>query len=636
MGSEKYHQILKEYWGYDNFRELQLPIIESIGSGKDTLGLMPTGGGKSLTFQVPAMAMEGICLVVTPLIALMKDQVANLQKRGIKAHAIHSGLSAKEISIILENSIYGNFKFLYLSPERLATDLFLTKLPLLDISFIAIDEAHCISQWGYDFRPAYLKIAEVRTLIPDKPILALTATATKEVVEDIQVQLQFKEKNLFSKSFRRSNVSYVVRKCDVKEEQILKIITSIDGSGIIYTRNRKKCKELAELLNQNNITANFYHAGLPDLVKDERQKEWMSGKSRVVVATNAFGMGIDKPDVRFVIHADIPESPEAYFQEAGRAGRDEKRAFAILLWSPDDRGKLLRRISSTFPEKEEIKRTYTALANYCQLPVGTGYLYSQDFDLGEFCRHFHFSLLNAHSSLKILELAGYIEYLEDLDMPSKVYFTMERNDLYRFQVANEELDTIIKLLLRRYTGLFTEYVTISEQELAQLSKSTKDVVYKNLVKLAKAGVISYIPRKHATIISYPTSREEERHLILPPEVYQNRKERYESRINAMISYCETDFVCREKLLLDYFGQTTSANCGVCDVCIERKKNHTYSEAIETIEEEIVKLISNDCNTLAELRRHLPYPAEALNKAIKWLIDNDKITENDQEELVIKK
>lgn len=635
MTSEDYHKVLQDYWGYNQFRPLQLDIIESIGSGHDTLGLMPTGGGKSLTFQVPAMAMEGICIVITPLIALMKDQVQALQKRGIKAQAIHSGLSAKEINIILENSIYGNFKFLYLSPERLGTEIFLTKLPLLNISFIAVDEAHCISQWGYDFRPAYVKIAEVRTLIPDKPILALTATATKEVVVDIQKQLQFKDGKVFAKSFERSNVSYVVRQCDVKEDQILKIITALPGSGIIYTRNRKKCKEISELLNANNITADFYHAGLPDLIKDEKQKAWMKGENRVIVATNAFGMGIDKADVRFVIHADVPESPEAYFQEAGRAGRDEKRAFAILLWSPDDKGKISRRIATTFPEKEEIKRTYTALGNYFQLPIGTGYLYAQDFDLGEFCRHFHFSLLNAHSSLKILDLAGYIEYLEDLDMPSKVHFTMERHELYKFQVANEELDSIIKLLLRKYTGLFTDYVIINELELARLTNSTKDALYKRLVTLSKAGVISYIPRKHATIISYQTSREEERHLVLAPEIYQVRKDRYQQRIEAMISYCTTTHICRSKLLLDYFGQTTAKNCGVCDVCIEKKKNDCYSDDIETIENEIINLLTATPSTLDEIKQKVPYQPHLIEKSVKWLIDNDKIAENDHQELIIK-
>ena len=447
-----YRKILKQYWGYDNFRGIQEDIIRSIGEGRDTLGLMPTGGGKSITFQVPALAQEGLCLVITPLIALMKDQVRNLRERGIKATAIYSGMTREEIVIALENCIFGNYKFLYVSPERLDTEIFQIKLRSMHVSLITVDESHCISQWGYDFRPAYLKIAEIRQLLPGVPVIALTATATPEVVSDIQQRLQFRQENVFRMSFERKNLAYVVRHTEDKESELLHILQHVDGSGIVYTRNRKKTKEISLFLNRNHITATFYHAGLNDETKDSRQKAWLKGEFRVMVATNAFGMGIDKPDVRVVIHADVPDSPEAYFQEAGRAGRDGEKAYAVILYTKTDRTTLHRRVVDTFPDKEYILNVYEHLQYYYQMAMGDGLGCVREFNLEDFCRKFKYFPVPVDSALKILTQAGYLEYTDEQDNASRILFTIRRDELYKLREMGTEAEALIQTILRSYTG----------------------------------------------------------------------------------------------------------------------------------------------------------------------------------------
>ena len=461
-----YKEILKQHWGYDDFRGIQEEIINSIGNGHDTLGLMPTGGGKSITFQVPALAKEGLCLVITPLIALMKDQVRNLREKGIKAIAIYSGMTREEIVVALENCIFGNYKFLYISPERLDTEIFQAKLRHMKISMITIDESHCISQWGYDFRPAYLKIADIRKLLPNVPVLALTATATPEVVKDIQQKLEFKKgSNVFRMSFERKNLAYIVRPTENKQEELLHILHSVNGSAIVYTRNRKRTREVAELLTNNDITATFYHAGLNNDVKDVRQKSWLTGEHRVMVATNAFGMGIDKPDVRIVIHMDLPDSPEAYFQEAGRAGRDGQKAYAVLLYAKSDKVNLNKRISDTFPDKDYIRKVYEDLQFYFQMAMGDGLGCTLAFNLDEFCRNFKYFPIQVDSALKILTRAGYLEYTDEQDNASRLIFTLRRDELYKLQEYNNDTEKLLNTILRSYTGLFTDYAYINEESL---------------------------------------------------------------------------------------------------------------------------------------------------------------------------
>jgi ATP-dependent DNA helicase RecQ len=624
---EQFRQLLKDYWGYDDFRPLQGDIIESVASGHDTLGLMPTGGGKSLTFQVPAMAMEGICIVVTPLIALMKDQVANLVSKGIKALAIHSGLSSQEISIAFDNAIFGNYKFLYISPERLSTDLFRDKLQQMKVALLAVDEAHCISQWGYDFRPSYLRLSELRDLLPGVPVLALTATATLDVVDDIQQKLKFQSPNVFRKSFERSNLVYVVRYAEDKEERLVQILESTHGSAIVYVRSRKKTRELAIMLNEKGIRTEYFHAGLDHALRDERQKRWTIGQTRVMVATNAFGMGIDKPDVRLVVHIDAPDSPEAYFQEAGRAGRDEKKAYALLLWSNADGNRLQKNIASAFPEQEVVKRVYEALGNFFQLAVGSGYNMVYDFNIARFCGAYHFNMMVVYNSLKILQRAGYIEYTEEMEMPSRVHFLMERDELYKFQVANEAFDAFIKLLLRSYTGLFTEYVVIHEELLASRTGISRDVVYKYLNKLDHLRVIHYIPQKKTPLVVFTRSREDVQYVSLSREVYADRKQRYETRVNAITSYATTTHVCRSRMLLRYFGETDAQNCGKCDVCIERRKTAVDDELFEKTEQELKSVLASGAVHVDILSRKLGVTPAGLQPILRWLEDSGAIDIN---------
>lgn len=618
-------QLLKQYWGYDSFRGIQEEIINSISENKDTLGLMPTGGGKSITFQVPALAKDGLCLVITPLIALMKDQVQNLRKRGIKALSIYSGMSRQDIITTLENCIFGNYKFLYISPERLDTEIFRTKLRKMKVSMITVDESHCISQWGYDFRPAYLKIAEIRELLPDVPVLALTATATPEVVKDIQARLHFRRENVFRMSFERSNLAYIVRKTDNKTGELLHILRSMPGSAIVYVRNRRRTKEITELLNNEDITADFYHAGLDDATKDIRQHRWQSGGSRVMVATNAFGMGIDKPDVRIVIHMDLPDSIEAYFQEAGRAGRDGQKAYAVILYAKADKTTLHKRIPDTFPEKEYIKDVYEHLQYYYQMAMGDGLDCVREFNIEDFCRKFKYFPVPVDSALKILTQAGYLEYTGEQDNTSRLLFTIQRDELYRLREMGDDMDKLIQTVLRSYTGVFTDYTYINEDSLAIRTGLTRRQIYEQLVHLAKLRIVSYIPRKKTPYIIYTRERIEAQLIHISPEIYEERKARYETRINAMLEYVTNDTLCRSRMLLDYFGEKNEHNCGLCDTCIGlRKQTATCQPDREELYEKIHEILSGAPQTPAGLLEQLPIEKELLTEALHRLLDERKI------------
>jgi ATP-dependent DNA helicase RecQ len=629
---DKFLRVLKEYWNYEAFRPLQSDIILSIAGGKDTLGLMPTGGGKSITFQVPTMAMEGTCLVITPLIALMRDQVDNLKAREIKAEMICTGMSRQEIMTTLDNCAFGNVKFLYVSPERLSTELFLKRLKSINICLIAVDEAHCISQWGYDFRPSYLKIAEIRQHLPGIPILALTATATPEVIRDIQLQLNFSEPNCFSQSFARENLAYVVREADDKLSLLTKILTNVPGCAIVYVRDRKKTKEVAEFLVSNGFSANFFHAGLPQHVKNERQAAWKSNQCRIIVCTNAFGMGIDKPDVRLVIHLDLPDSPEAYFQEAGRAGRDGKKAYATIIYSKNDGAKLKRRISDSFPDKERVLDTYNSLGNFYQLAVGSGFEAVYPFDLQEFCKAYKLPLNMTYNALKIMEQAGYIALSDALDNPSRLMISVNKEELYSLRHGNPEWDNIIQVTLRSYTGLFADHVYINEDLIAQRAGSTRETVYNALSQLSKAHIFSYIPAKKTPFITFTSSREDIKHVKLSKDVYETRKERFEKRIKAMQNYAEENNICRSQQLLAYFGQKQETVCGVCDVCIAKKKSSLSTEEFELIVSRIKTHISERPVSTNELLRKMNTSEDKTKQALRFLLDKNVIS-IDQNQLI---
>ena len=624
-----YHEILKKYWGYDNFRGIQEEIIRSIGSGHDTLGLMPTGGGKSITFQVPALAKEGVCLVITPLIALMKDQVRNLRERGIKAQAIYSGMTHEEILVALENCIFGNYKFLYISPERLATEIFQTKLRRMKVSMITVDESHCISQWGYDFRPAYLKISDIRQMLPDIPILALTATATPEVVEDIRLKLGFREGcQTFRMSFERKNLAYIVRRTEDKQAELLHILNRMPGSAIVYTRNRKRTREVAELLTGNGISATFYHAGLNNDVKDLRQKSWVTDESRVMVATNAFGMGIDKPDVRIVIHMDMPDSPEAYFQEAGRAGRDGQKAYAVLLYAKSDKVNLNRRIPDTFPEKEYIREVYEHIQYHYQMAMGDGLGCTFAFNIDEFCRNFKHFPVQVDSALKILTRAGYLEYTDEQDNGSRLLFTLRRDELYRLQEYDADTEKLLNVILRSYTGLFTDYAYISEETLAVRSGLTPQQVYETLVTLTKRHILHYIPHKKTPYIIYTHERQEKDRIFLSQEIYEERKKSYEARIQAMITYASDEETCRSRMLLRYFGEESMRHCQQCDVCLQQHPSGLRQGEFINLQQEVKEALSHSPAMLEEITEKFPDKAEKVRQTVHFLLSEEIIHQKD--------
>ena len=624
-----YKEILKQYWNYDNFRGIQEEIIESIGKGHDTLGLMPTGGGKSITFQVPALAQPGLCLVITPLIALMKDQVRNLRDRGIKALAVYSGMTREEIVVALENCIFGDYKFLYISPERLDTDIFRAKLRNMKINMITVDESHCISQWGYDFRPAYLKISEIRELLPTVPVLALTATATPEVVKDIQTKLGFREDSrIFRMSFERKNLAYIVCNTESKQEELLHILNSVSGSAIVYTRNRKRTREVAELLVNNEITATFYHAGLNNDVKDQRQRSWLSGESRVMVATNAFGMGIDKPDVRLVIHVDLPDSPEAYFQEAGRAGRDGQKAYAVLLYAKSDKATLSKRITDTFPDKEYIRKVYEDVNYYFQMAMGDGLGCTFAFNLDEFCRNFKHFPVQADSALKILTRAGYLEYTDEQDNASRILFTIHRDELYKLRETDPETEKLINVILRSYTGLFTDYAYINEDSLAIRSGLTRQRIYEILLMLTRRHILHYIPRKKTPYIIYTRERQEAGRLAITRDIYEERKESYITRIKAMTEYATAEDKCRSRMLLRYFGEKNEHNCGLCDVCLSKHHSGMKLGEFQEMENQIREQLETSPLSAATLLNRINGEREKAERVLSYLLSEEIIQSND--------
>lgn len=622
METADYLNILKQYWGYNDFRSIQLDIIKSIGEGRDTLGLMPTGGGKSITFQVPALAQEGTCLVITPLIALMKDQVQNLRKKGIKAAAIYTGQSRNEIIKTLENCIFGGVKLLYISPERLSSPIFQTKLRHIKVSFITVDEAHCISQWGYDFRPAYLKISEIRKLKP-APVLALTATATAKVIDDIQTQLAFEQKNVFRMSYERKNLAYIVRKTNDKISELIHILSRINGSAIVYVRSRRRSKELSAILEDNGIPSTFYHAGLEPSVRDERQKLWHDNKKRVIVATNAFGMGIDKPDVRVVAHIDSPDSIEAYFQEAGRAGRDDTKSFAVLLWNDGDPAKLKKRINSNFPPKEFISDVYEHLAYFYQIGIGSGGGHTFAFDIGRFCVTYGYDSIRVDSALRILQNAGYLRYETEPDASARVHILLKRNELDRLNELTPQEDSVITTLLRSYGGLFTDYEYIDESIVATFSGLSQHETYQTMKSLSMRHIIHFIPQRKTPFITFVQDRAE--FINLPANIYDDRKTEFIKRIESVIAYASDDYICRSRQLLRYFGENIQSDCNQCDVC--KKSKHD-----DTAEDKIIQLLDDyEWHQLTDIMK-IDASNPDLDRAIKLLvqeeiihIDGDKIS-----------
>ena len=622
--NDAFRQTLREYWGYPDFRGIQRDIIESISQGKDTLGLMPTGGGKSITFQVPALVMPGVCVVITPLIALMKDQVDHLRQKGIQAAAIYSGMSRREIITTLENCIFGGIKLLYVSPERLFSDIFKVKFKHMDVSFVTVDEAHCISQWGYDFRPSYLSIAEIRQLKPDTAILALTATATPRVIDDIQERLGFKQKNVFRMSFERSNLAYIVRETMDKYTELIHILNAVSGSAIVYVRSRKHASDMAQFLTSENISATFYHAGLEPAIKNQRQNSWQQNEVRVIVATNAFGMGIDKPDVRLVLHIDCPDSIEAYFQEAGRAGRDGKKAYAVLLWNKGDRKKLNKRVAENFPEKDYIKEVYEDLAYYYQIGVGSGAGYSFVFEIDKFSRTFKHFPVQTHSALQILERAGYIHYEMEPEARARVMFKLGRNDLYRLDESSKFEDAVITALLRTYGGLFSNYVYIDEGLVAQEAGLTTQQVYVILKNLAQRNIIYFIPQRKTPFITYLQDRIDGEKVVLSKEIYEERKEQFVKRINAMQAYASNNEVCRSRQLLIYFGEKRHKDCEQCDVCLDHESPEPSSEQTKNAREAILNLLKDgERHHITELHK-LNLPNKGLDVALEYLIHEEEI------------
>ena len=616
--SSDIYQILDKYWGFKQFRPLQEDIIKSVLEGRDTLGLMPTGGGKSLTFQIPTLAMEGIAIVVTPIISLMKDQVDNLISRRIKATYLHAGLSVTENRKVMEKCLNGNYKFLYVSPERLENKNFIDRIKRLNVCLIVVDEAHCISQWGYDFRPSFLNIAKLRKVFPSAPVLALTATATAVVVDDIQDKLEFKAHNVFKKSFVRSNISYVVRKTTEKVSELIHIMKSVPGSGIVYVRSRKRTKIISDELKRNGISADYYHAGLNIEEKEDKQNKWKNDEIRVIVATNAFGMGIDKPDVRLVVHVDVPNSLEEYYQEAGRAGRDGKRAYAVMLVKQTDKALLKRHISEAFPEKDFIKKVYERTGNFLEVAVGEGYGQMLDFNFNLFCRTFNLPVLPTHNALRILSQAGYIEFIEEIETQSRVMILANKEQLYNIPTVTPRADEVLQAILRTYSGLFADYVFINEDVISYRYNLPQSTIYDALIELTKLHILHYIPRKRTPYIIYTTSREEPQYLLIPKVIYEDLRKRMEQRVDAVLTYCYDDKICREKYLVEYFGEQAAHRCGHCDTCIELRKRENHSA--QDVQEGILYMTQIRPRTLKELVATLSFPKDEVIDMVSFLVD----------------
>ena len=625
--SQRIHRILKQFWGYDGFRPLQEDIILSVLEGRDTLALLPTGGGKSICFQVPAMALEGLCIVVSPLIALMKDQVLHLKEKGIKAAALYSGMSHSQIQDVVQNVMFDpEYRFLYVSPERLQTEMFRVNLEKMPVKMIAVDEAHCISQWGYDFRPPYLEIAKIRKVFPQAPVLALTATATPEVVKDIQHRLEFKQENVFQKSFKRDNLTYFVVKEEDKNGRMLRIMQRYPGTGIVYVRNRRKTAEVADFLRRNGVSADYYHAGLDAKVRDQRQNDWMTGKIRVIVSTNAFGMGIDKPDVRFVVHIDVPDSLEAYFQEAGRAGRDEKPAVAILLYDANDLRQLSRNFTLSFPSLEKVREVYEDLCQHYYIEMGAGKNIIRPFYIEQHAKRMQIDPVQLFNSVRFLEKAGVIALSEHLRETSQIHFKITGDQLMEYEEKHPDMEEFVKLLLRSYGGVFTQFVKIDELTLANRAAMPVDDVIGNLRALHAAGVISYQPQSEIPLIIFLQDRIQKKYIYFDPSVYEVQKQKAMERLESVRQYVTTDNVCRSQLLLRYFGEMKSPACGQCDVCLKTGKSSVPVKEFKTISREIEMLhqkgLSEKC-ILTQLATQ--YEEEQVLSVMRWLIDNKKIS-----------
>lgn len=627
------HSLLKKYWGFADFRDMQEDVIQSVLSGNDTLALLPTGGGKSICFQVPALEMEGICIVVSPLIALMKDQVAHLSQKGIKAIAVYSGMSQQEIDRAIDNCVYGDYKFLYVSPERLSTDMLQVRAAKMKVNLLAVDEAHCISQWGYDFRPPYLRIADFRAIIPGVPVLALTATATPAVVVDICDKLQFKNKVVFQKSFERTNLSYSVLTEESKLERLVKMLEKVPGSAIAYVRNRRKTKEIAGYLQKKKISADYYHAGLDHVTRSQKQEAWTKGRLRVMVSTNAFGMGIDKPDVRLVVHMDVPDDIESYFQEAGRAGRDGKKSFAVLLYNSSDVTDLTERLEHHIPPIAKIRQVYQALANNFQLAIGAGANQSFDFDVAVFCKNNHFHPLETVQALKTLEIEGYIALTDAVFIRSRLLLPVSKEVLYRFEVENQRHEVLLRTLLRAYSGIFEDFVTINENDLARFTGLTRDQVVAQLKELEKFNILKYEPQKDAPQIIFLQPRKNSDTLSFDYALLRRRKEAHEARLTAMKQYLTTTTTCRSQILLNYFGQKEAPRCGICDVCLRRNRIELTDLEFEQITEQVKRLVQSKPHSISEVVSKTPKMHEKKTlETIQWLLDNEELKLNDHNQL----
>ncbi len=626
-------KILVNYWGFSEFRPKQEEIIDSVIAGNDTLALLPTGGGKSLCFQVPALMQEGTCIVITPLIALMKDQVTNLKKNRIKAAAIYTGMHRDEIEAVYSNALYGDLKFLYISPERLGTDITRDVISRMKVSLLAVDEAHCISQWGYDFRPSYLKIVDIKTLIPDIPILALTATATPDVVVDIMDKLQFKAHNVLSTSFERRNLSYNVLKEYDKTGILVRSIKENKGSSIVYVRNRRKTRELSEILVKNGVSATYYHAGLDARTRDTRQKEWSLGRVSVIVATNAFGMGIDKSNVRYVLHYDLPDSVESYFQEAGRAGRDLQPAHTMLLFNNNDIARAKDLFKASFPEVATIKNVYNALGNYFQLPEGSGKDMGYDFDISHFANTYKLNVLEVYNSIKFLEKEGFLLYIQSAGQFSKLFVPLKKEELYTFIVENPGADRLLKEIMRSYSGVFSDYININETLLANRAEMKREDVVKKLIFFDRQKIISYIPIKTKPQLVYAYERLSAKHIQLSDEVYKDQKESSEKRLMALLDFVNNSLDCRSKLLLEYFGEKKVRRCGICDVCVSENSMDVNELEFKSIEKSIFLHLEKGSMHLYELvPKIVDNKEDDTIQVLRWLIDNNKIIRNKDESI----